>query len=156
MPSYVAILANWGGICYYGHMPSRTRTQPIAPEPLAAAMRTERAAQGLSQRDAAARGGISTLTWSQVELAKTKPRDFTLAGVERGLGWPPGTAAGIMTGAKPPPPGSAPPPPTNQPLAGEAAPPAYADLAAEVAGIQALLVRVARHLGVQVDDDGAR
>lgn len=123
-------------------------------------MRTERAAQGLSQRDAATRGGISTLTWSQVELAKTKPRDFTLAGIERGLGWPPGTAAGVMAGAEPPPPGTS-PGPTSLPSG--FVDDETVDLAAEVAAVRAesaathaLLLRVARHLGVDLSDlDGA-
>jgi len=72
---------------------------------LAKAMRAERQAQGATLKQVAQRGGTSALTVMNAE--KGQPlRPFTLAALDRGLGWAPGTAAGILAGTKPPAPGS--------------------------------------------------
>lgn len=82
---------------------------------------------------AAGRGGVSGLTWSQVERAVTDPRMFTLSGIDTGLGWPPGTAVGILTGAEPPPPGSGRPIEAGSP----SAPPDQVEIAERLARLEA-------------------
>jgi transcriptional regulator with XRE-family HTH domain len=73
---------------------------------LARAVFAERDAQKASQRVMAQRADVSPLTWISVEKAKAPPRPTTLAAVDRGLGWPEGTAAAVLGGAEPPEPGT--------------------------------------------------
>jgi len=84
------------------------------PAALATAVRAERQAQGATLKQVAERGGTSALTVMNAEKAQPL-RPFTLAALDRGLGWPPGTAAGILAGAKPPHPGSGTPAQDNTP-----------------------------------------
>ena len=54
---------------------------------------------GLTQSDAAERGHVPKSTWESVEQAKTtRPKMTTLAGVDRALEWPTGTAYAILSG----------------------------------------------------------
>lgn len=72
---------------------------------LAAALRSEREAQGATQKEVAERGGIGVLTVLNAEQGRPL-RAFSLRGLDAGLGWPRGTAARILDGAEPPPVGS--------------------------------------------------
>ena len=95
-------------------MPRAASPKPN-PALLAKAVRAERQAQGATLKHVAARGGTSALTVMNAE--KGQPlRPFTLVALDRGLGWPPGTAAGILAGTKPPQPGSGTPGQPNAPV----------------------------------------
>jgi len=92
----------------------RSASPKASPATLAKAVRAERQAQGATLKQVAERGGTSALTVMNAE--KGQPlRPFTLAALDRGLGWAPGTAAGILAGAKPPAPGSGTPAQDNTP-----------------------------------------
>jgi len=80
-------------------------TSTSALQELSRAVRAERQAQGLTQRDLAQRAGISPLTVIAAEKGEVEPRPLTLNRLDRGLGWELGTASSIlaMTGVAPPP-----------------------------------------------------
>ena len=70
----------------------RTTAQHLADE-----VRRRRSALGLTQDQIAARGNIPQRTFAAVETAKRHSyRATTLAGLDRGLDWEPGTAARIL------------------------------------------------------------
>ena len=72
-----------------------------ARERLAVAMTAARRVHlgGISQRDAAARAGLSERTWRNLEAGvATDARGGTYAAVEVVLGWEPGTAERILSG----------------------------------------------------------
>jgi DNA-binding XRE family transcriptional regulator len=133
--------------------------QPAPPTPskrLAAAVRAARTAQGLTQRQLAERGGIRPLTVLTTERGDRTPRPATLAALERGLGWTPGTAQAILAGAEPPMPGTSPPPGPPAVRTADSDTVDLAALAHQITSMQHVLVRVARHLGVDLSDlDGA-
>lgn len=64
-------------------------------------VRASRLAQRLSIDEAAASVGMSPVTWTRVEQAKTV-RSLTYAGIERALGWPSGTLESLASGGTPP------------------------------------------------------
>lgn len=63
-------------------------------------VRVHRLAQGLSKEEAARRGGMSVKTWTSVEEGGVV-RDVTYAGVDRALGWQPGSAEAVLDGNEP-------------------------------------------------------
>lgn len=69
---------------------------------LARAVRTHRAALGLTQKEAAVQGGISEGAWRGAERGEKIPRPQTLAAVCRVLGWPADAAQKIIDGGAPP------------------------------------------------------
>lgn len=109
-------------------------TRKPNPRRLAAAARAERLAQSATLRQVAERGGPPTITLVAVEKGEKVPRAFTLTALDRGLGWPPGTAQGILGGAEPPPPGSGEP--------AEPAPDSEANPAPELAAVLERLARL--------------
>ena len=69
---------------------------------LAERVRADRLSAGLTQAQAAARGGCATETWKAAEKGKKVPREFTMAAIERALGWAPGTASALVRGEEAP------------------------------------------------------
>lgn len=69
---------------------------------LARAVRTHRAALGLTQKEAAQQGDISEGAWRGAERGERVPRPQTLAAVCRVLGWPADAAQTILDGGEPP------------------------------------------------------
>jgi transcriptional regulator with XRE-family HTH domain len=70
-----------------------------ARQALAERVRRRRLALGWSIDEAAERGSMSPTTWTRVEEAK-KVRDLTYAGIERALGWQPGSVDQIAEGGE--------------------------------------------------------
>lgn len=69
---------------------------------VAAAVLARRVQLGLTQEDAAERGGLSATTWRLLEnRAQSSYRRLTLAGVERALGWAAGSIAALLDGRDP-------------------------------------------------------
>ena len=68
---------------------------------LGKAVRERRESLGLRQTDVQARGGPSFATVQNVEAGRPV-RSLTMAQMDRGLGWPTGTAAAVADGAQPP------------------------------------------------------
>ena len=56
---------------------------------------------GLSIRAAAERGGVVRNTWASIEEGVRKTADSNWAGVQRALGWVPGSVASILNGGDP-------------------------------------------------------
>lgn len=57
---------------------------------------------GLTQEEASGRAGLSATTWRLLENeVQTRYRRLTLAGVERALGWAPGSIDAILAGDEP-------------------------------------------------------
>jgi transcriptional regulator with XRE-family HTH domain len=80
----------------------------VRHERLGKLVRERRLALDLSQRDAAARAGISNQTWLNVENGRSA-NQRSLAKIERALGWSPGSIDAILAGTPPPSPiGAAP------------------------------------------------
>jgi len=109
---------------------------PLSPlQQLAQAVRAERRAQGLTQRELSQRAGISPLTVIAVEKGEVEPRSLTLNRLDRGLGWELGTASSILANE-----GVAPPPGSGRPVASASEPePDLADLVKRVTRIEAKL-----------------
>lgn len=68
---------------------------------LAAAIRNRRTELGLSARAVADHAGVSRGTWVGVEIARTIPQRRHHAGIERALGWTPGSIAATLDGGEP-------------------------------------------------------
>lgn len=117
--------------------------KPTPQQRLGEAVRAARQAQRQTQRFAAGLGGISPLTWMAAEKGEKVPRELTLVGIERGLGWAPGTAKAVMAGADPPDPGAIPASSTTAP-----GPPED-----RLDRLEGKLDAIARHLGVKYEDD---
>ena len=109
---------------------------PLDWDRVAALVREERLAQRLTKRQAAALCGIGRSAGIYVEGGRGRHRALTLGGVERGLGWPPGTLRRVAEGGEAPATGR------------HAAPASDADsaLVAELAEALRVLARVERRL----------
>jgi len=73
----------------------------VSHERLGERVRERRLELDLSQRDAAARAGISNQTWLNVENGRSA-NERSLAKIERALDWSPGTVDAITAGTDPP------------------------------------------------------
>lgn len=74
-----------------------------APVTVGSAIKSRRVAQGLTQAEAADKGGISLKSWARIETAGFEDfSDLTAAGIDRALGWPTGTTMAIRGGGAPP------------------------------------------------------
>jgi len=108
---------------------------PLSPlQQLAQAVRAERQAQGLTQRELSQRAGMSPLTVIAVEKGEVEPRSLTLNRLDRGLGWELGTASSILAGK-----GVAPPPGSGHPVALVSGSEPETDLAKRLTRIEAKL-----------------
>lgn len=96
---------------------------------LGSLIRERRRWLGLTMASAAAAAGIDRNTWSTAESGSRRIVDNNYAGIERAIGWAPGSIAAVLAGGEPT--------PAGQPLATG---PADLDerLAAEVERITAL------------------
>ena len=80
-------------------MPMETRDSATR---LARAVRDRRLQLGLRQEDAASEAGVSVATWRKVESGKVESfTSRTLAMLDRGLQWEPGSARDVATGGEP-------------------------------------------------------
>jgi len=82
--------------------PSEAPTNPEALQ-LGQAARARREHLGMTQNQAAQAAGLAPMTWRAMEAGRrADQRPLTLAGVDRALGWPHGTARAILDGGAPP------------------------------------------------------
>lgn len=109
-------------------------------ERLASEIRSRRIDLGLSvQKAAQLAGGIARNTWSGIETGRNRTQERHHAGIERALGWAPGSIAAILDCGEP----------TVVGAAGQSAPEMLdADLAAEVERIGRLPLETASKLRI--------
>lgn len=65
---------------------------------LGTAVQTVRERLDVTQEEFAVLCGLSLMTIQRVELGKVKPRAKTFGGLDKGAGWPEGTARSILAG----------------------------------------------------------
>lgn len=65
---------------------------------LAESVRQRREELGLSQKAAAAAGGLSAMTWNRVEVQAKSVKPLSYSGVERALDWAPGSIRAFLGG----------------------------------------------------------
>ncbi|WP_328339457.1 helix-turn-helix domain-containing protein [Micromonospora sp. NBC_00421] len=70
-------------------------------ERLANLIRTRRLERGLSASKAAQAAGIDRATWSNAETGARRTAEHNYAGIERALGWQPGSIDAILAGGEP-------------------------------------------------------
>lgn len=71
-------------------------------ETLARLVRQRREELGLSQKTAAASVGMSAMTWNRVEVQAEPVKPLSYSGVERALGWAPGSIREYLNGGPEP------------------------------------------------------
>lgn len=74
---------------------------PAARERLGRHVRTRRRELGLGIKDAAARAGVSRMTWDGLENATRATRDRNYARIEHALQWVSGSIEAILDGGEP-------------------------------------------------------
>lgn len=75
--------------------------QSGARQRLAKLVRDARVARNLSVRRAAQEAGVDRATWAGIEDGTRAPRDTSVAGVERVVGWAAGSVDAILSGGDP-------------------------------------------------------
>lgn len=70
-------------------------------ERLAHMIRVRRLERGLSASKAAQAAGIDRATWSNAETGTRRTLEHNYAGIERALGWMPGSIEAILSGGEP-------------------------------------------------------
>lgn len=75
--------------------------EPDLRHKLAECVRGRRLQLGLSVRTAADQAGVARGTWTALEEGSRRTADNNWAGIERSLGWAPGSIAAILSGGDP-------------------------------------------------------